>query len=92
MKIEKGKTQKPPKHVPPPERAGSAAVRPAPVEAEKRVELEQALMEEVAGTHASPARLKKIVERVLGGGDDSEVQALVQKLVKAARAETAPGY
>ena len=53
---------------------------------------EQQLLEEVAGTHASPATLQKIVERLLGAGEDSDVKALVKKLSKAARSDTAPPY
>src|SRR5689334_19318829 len=51
-------------------------------------EIERALLEEVAGTHASSQKLRTIVERVLGGGEDSDVRALVQKLAKAARTQT----
>ena len=40
------------------------------------------VVEEVAGK-ASAAKLQKILERLLGGGDDSDVKALVLKLSKA---------
>jgi hypothetical protein len=54
----------------------------------KETRVEQALLDEIG----AGASLKAIVERVLGAGDDSEVQALVKKIAKGEHIETAPGY
>lgn len=85
MKVAKGKPHKPPP-------AKVKAEPPSKVSKASQADVEQALVEEVAGTQASPAKLKQIVERVLGGGDDSQVQALVRKLSQAARTTTTGPY
>ncbi|HEY4221496.1 MAG TPA: hypothetical protein VGO62_09140 [Myxococcota bacterium] len=98
MKLGKGRGPRPPAADATDASAKSAAKGKAHAEpkreakAEAPVDLERALIEEVAGTHASAAALRKIVERVLGAGPDSDVNALVQKLSKVAKSDSALPY